>query len=143
MEKQVKLEGILLFLTGLFAAFTLGYFLGRNSNHTVLTTSDAMVTVADLECAEDAVSEPEEETEPVKTESEQSVDAQPKSAQVNLNTATKEELETLPGIGPALAERILEQRKLLGGFREKSDICTVSGIGEKKYEAIESLITVR
>lgn len=63
------------------------------------------------------------------------------SFRLDLNDATAEELESLPGIGPALAERILARRAELGGFRSKEDVLSVSGIGEATYAAIEPYIT--
>ena len=62
---------------------------------------------------------------------------------VNVNTATVEELETLPGIGPALAGRILEFRASYGLFRDLNDLLLVRGIGARKLEAIAPLATVR
>lgn len=61
---------------------------------------------------------------------------------VNINSATARELETLPGIGPVLAERILEFRKNNGRFLKIEDIQNVSGIGQKRFDAIKELITV-
>jgi len=52
---------------------------------------------------------------------------------VSLNNATKEELDTLPGIGPSIAERIMEYRAKNGGFRNIEEIKMVSGIGDKLY----------
>lgn len=60
---------------------------------------------------------------------------------VNINTATSEQLQTLPGIGPALAQRILTYRDQHGSFRSITDLQKVSGIGPKKYEAIAPLVT--
>jgi competence protein ComEA len=59
---------------------------------------------------------------------------------VNLNTATSEQLETLPGIGPAIAGRIIAHRdqQLFSSIAELKD---VSGIGDKKFEAIQHLVT--
>ncbi len=63
---------------------------------------------------------------------------------VNINTASVEELDQrLPGIGPALAQRIVDYRQRNGGFKSPEDIMEVSGIGEKRYEQIKDLITVR
>ncbi len=61
---------------------------------------------------------------------------------LNLNAATSHQLETLPGIGPVLAERILEHRKNHGLFRHSEEIMSVPGIGEKKFEGIKEFITV-
>ena len=64
------------------------------------------------------------------------------SSLLNLNAVTSNQLETLPGIGPALAERILSYRKNHGLFRNIEDIMNVSGIGEKRFESIKEYITV-
>ncbi|MGH2556641.1 MAG: helix-hairpin-helix domain-containing protein, partial [Actinomycetota bacterium] len=61
---------------------------------------------------------------------------------VNLNTATLEQLESLPGIGPALAQRILDHRQEHGPFRSVDDLLNVSGIGEKRLEDLRSKVTV-
>lgn len=62
---------------------------------------------------------------------------------VNINTATQSQLETLPGIGPTTASKILEYRKEKGKFTEKEQIKEVSGIGEAKYKKIEEYITIK
>ena len=61
---------------------------------------------------------------------------------VDLNTATQAQLETLPGIGPALASRIIAWRETNGGFAEKSDLMSVSGIGPAVMGNVQDLITV-
>ncbi|MDO4719671.1 MAG: helix-hairpin-helix domain-containing protein [Peptostreptococcaceae bacterium] len=61
---------------------------------------------------------------------------------LNINTATSEQLQTLPGIGKVLAERILEKRTETGGFQSAEDLLSVSGIGEKKFEDIKEKIRV-
>lgn len=66
---------------------------------------------------------------------------QTNSGLININSASVHELESLPGIGSVLAERILEYRKNNGIFRKIEDIKCVSGIGVKKYEAIKEMIT--
>jgi competence protein ComEA len=63
-------------------------------------------------------------------------------AKVNINTATTSELETLPRIGPAVAQRIVDFRTKNGAFKRIEDIMKVQGIGEKVYESIKDLITV-
>ena len=64
-------------------------------------------------------------------------------AVVNINKAGLDELDSLPGIGPAIAQRIIDYRKEHGPFRNKSEINDVKGIGDKLYERIEDLITVQ
>jgi len=61
---------------------------------------------------------------------------------ININTASREELETLPGIGEVLSQRIIDYRRTNGYFKSIEEIKEVSGIGEKKFEAIKDLITV-
>ncbi|MEW6423714.1 MAG: ComEA family DNA-binding protein [Bacillota bacterium] len=61
---------------------------------------------------------------------------------ININTAGKAELESLPGIGPALAERIIQYREEHGYFMSIEDIKNVSGIGEKRYEQLKDKITI-
>lgn len=64
------------------------------------------------------------------------------AGRVNLNTATAEQLETLPRIGPSLAERIIAWRDDNGGFRSVDDLRNVSGIGEKTFAMLQDLVTV-
>ena len=61
---------------------------------------------------------------------------------VNINTATQTELETLPGIGPSLALKIINHRKENGKFSSIEQIKDVSGIGESKYENIKEYISI-
>lgn len=61
---------------------------------------------------------------------------------VNINTADVNELDRLPGIGPALAERIVRYREENGPFTSVDDLLNVSGIGEKKLEALRDYATV-
>ena len=61
---------------------------------------------------------------------------------VNVNTATLEELETLPGIGPALGQRIIDYRTQHGPFRAVDDLLNVSGIGDKRLADLRPKITV-
>ena len=60
---------------------------------------------------------------------------------VNINTAAQEELETLPGIGEVLAQRIVEYREEHGAFTAAEDLLAVEGIGEKRLDEIRECIT--
>lgn len=60
---------------------------------------------------------------------------------VNLNTATLEQLTTLPGIGAKTAERILEYRTKSGGFKKIEELMNVKGIGEKSFLKIKPLVS--
>nr|WP_244903960.1 ComEA family DNA-binding protein [Actinoplanes philippinensis] len=61
---------------------------------------------------------------------------------INLNTATLGQLDSLPGVGPVLAQRILDARDAQGGFRAVTDLRKVDGIGESRYEQLKDLVTV-
>ena len=61
---------------------------------------------------------------------------------VNINTAGVDELVTLPGIGKAYAERIVEYRQKNGPFKKVEDIINVRGIGEKTFERIKDRLTI-
>lgn len=65
-----------------------------------------------------------------------------RNKKVNINKASQEELDRLPGIGPSTANKILEYRKQNGNFKSIEDIKEVSGIGESKFEKIRNMITV-
>lgn len=64
------------------------------------------------------------------------------NALVNINTATAEELEQLPGIGPTTAQKIVSDRLANGSFKSLEDLKRVAGIGDKKFETISALICV-
>jgi competence protein ComEA len=63
-------------------------------------------------------------------------------APVNLNTATVDQLETLPGVGRATAQRILDYRQKVGGFKKIEELMNVKGIGEKSFLKLKPLIAV-
>jgi len=66
-----------------------------------------------------------------------------RSARLNLNAATYDELLQLPGIGPVMAKRIVEYRQQQGPFRRLDDLVKVRGIGKKKLEALKALVDVK
>jgi len=87
-----------------------------------------------------------EETEYVTSESGDNIivdDNEGENSMVNINKATQTELETLPGIGPAMALRIIEHREENGNFENIEEIKNVKGIGDAKFENIKNNICVK
>ena len=108
-----------------------GYLASSNSNHInhAERVKDEMVIYVPLEGEE-------VEEMSISTSSSQ-------SSLVNINNADAAGLTTLPGIGAAKAEAIISYREQSGGFKEKKDLTKVTGIGQKTYEKLEPLITVK
>ena len=92
-------------------AFASGFFVGRNYNHVPVQASTLPNT-------------PENS-----------------GILININTATAQQLQSLPGLGPELAERIVEYRQEHGAFRSVGDLINVEGIGTETLQNILDLIT--
>ncbi len=112
----MKNPGILalLLLCCCSVAFTGGFFMGRNWNHTDIQVDfSAAETISPVPSSSGTIQE-----------------------RININTATLALLQTLPGIGPVLAQRILDYRQEHGPFSSLHELTNVSGIGEKVLEGI-------
>ena len=112
-------------LTIVFVAFLLGFFAGRNLNRTpvrvqTLPGTAIASTEASTPSQMPAISSPE---------------------RININTATVEQLQTLPGIGPVLAQRIVDYRTENGNFSTVGALSNVDGIGETRLETIWDFVT--
>ncbi len=66
----------------------------------------------------------------------------PPAQPVNINTANSEQLQTVPGIGPATAGKILQMRKSYGAFKSVEDLLAIRGLGPKRLEKMRKYLTV-
>ena len=72
----------------------------------------------------------------------QSLENSMTSTLISLNQASASQLEDLPGVGPALAGRIIDWRTANGGFKAKEDLLNVAGIGDKLFASVKDLVTL-
>lgn len=118
-----------LVLTALFLVFALGYHFGQAGVEGLV-----LVSTERAYRSEDALPPEPEETSAALSRAV--------SDRVNLNTASADELTTLPGIGPVLAERIVAYRTEHGRIRSITELKNISGIGEVLCEQLAPYVTV-
>lgn len=142
MDRESKFRMVLLLaaaavtavvLTGLYSARPLEFY---------QVTVEAMPAPAAASSQAQPTQEPAGETIPVEDTSSEGPQEVLVEKSVNLNTATLEELDLLPGVGPAIAQRIIDYREQNSGFYDIEEIMEVSGIGEKTFAKLEPYITV-
>jgi len=157
-----RLEIVIIGLTLAFVCFLGGYFTGLKTAVNIVPVvsqngdslqggrsgeqgSGAAVANPGTDTSENTITEPPDAMPP------DTGTGQPKSSvgmprdsdgRININLASRSELMDLPGIGSVLAERIVEYRRVHGLFKGIEEIRKVSGIGEKRFEAIRDRITV-
>lgn len=90
----------------------------------------------------ESTNEPSNNTESYITKENLNTSNNVKTSKVNINSATQTELETLPGIGPSTALKIINYRKEKGKFNKIEDIKNVNGIGESKFNKIKEFIKI-
>lgn len=113
-----KPQWILLGITGVFICLLVGIFVGRN-------LSGSYIRIHNSADSQDSIAATEQN-----------------DGRMDINTATSDQLQMLPGIGETLAQRIIDYRTEHGDFKTVGELLQVSGIGESKLEQIKPYIKV-
>ncbi|MCL2368569.1 MAG: ComEA family DNA-binding protein [Oscillospiraceae bacterium] len=148
---KAKITKMLVGLVVLAAVFSAGLYFGRTGGpggfHVTTQYEIGAVQPGELEALADQLAARVEGERPregaeAPTAPRPDVPVAEADGRININTASAEELTRLPGVGPAIAGRIVEHRETHGPFRIIEEITDVSGIGSARFADIEHLITV-
>jgi len=120
VKQLKKQQWILIGITGIFLCLLVGIFVGRNLTGAYVPIDNAINTTG-----QNTTDEPQDN-----------------NGKIDLNTATLQQLQLLPGVGETIAQRILDYRSEHNSFNSVEDLMNVSGIGEKKFEEIKPYVKV-
>lgn len=141
MRRKISVY-LLPLLAVILIAFSVGFWIGRNESSrdsiVIQTERPAAAELPEVNGTEKKTSAETKQTDADET----TETASQTGEKIDLNTANLEQLQTLPGVGEVIAQRILDYRSACGGFLTIEQLMEVNGIGEAKFSKMKDLVTV-